>query len=58
MQVLELRYYDRELSRGMKRMYDDIEHADRLSQFRRSRKYHAIMASQLEMYAEIYEIIE
>ncbi|MEI8330155.1 MAG: hypothetical protein WCF90_00600 [Methanomicrobiales archaeon] len=56
--MLELRYYDRELSRGMKRMYDDIEHADRLSQFRRSRKYHAIMASQLEMYAEIYEIIE
>jgi hypothetical protein len=57
-QVLELRYYDRELTRGMEKMYDDIEHADRLSQFRRSRKYHAIMASQMEMYAEISEIIE
>ncbi len=57
-QVLELRYYDRELSRGMEKMYDDIEHADRLSQFRRSRKYHAIMAKQMEMYAEISEIIE
>jgi hypothetical protein len=57
-QVLELRYYDRELTRGMEKMYDDIEHADRLSQFRRSRKYHAIMARQMEMYAEISEIIE
>jgi hypothetical protein len=57
-QVLELRYYDRELTRGMEKMYDDIEHADRLSQFRRSRKYHAIMAAQMEMYAEISEIIE
>ena len=57
-QVLELRYYDRELSRGMEKMYDDIELADRLSQFRRSRKYHAIMAKQMEMYAEISEIIE
>lgn len=57
-QVLELRYYDRELSRGMEKMYDDIEQADRLSQFRRSRKYHAIMAAQMEMYAEISEIIE
>jgi hypothetical protein len=42
----------------MEKMYDDIEHADRLSQFRRSRKYHAIMAAQMEMYAEISEIIE
>ena len=29
-QVLELRYYDRELTREMEKMYDDIEHADRL----------------------------
>jgi len=57
-QVLELRYYDRELGRGMEKMYDDIEEADRLSQFRRSRKYHAIMAQQMEMYAEISETIE
>ena len=57
-QVLELRYYDRELTRGMEKMYDDIEHADRLSPFRRSRQYHVIMAKQMETYAEISEIIE
>jgi len=57
-QVLELRYYDRELTREMEKMYDDIEHADRLSQFRRGRKYHAIMAKQMETYAEISEVIE
>jgi hypothetical protein len=57
-QVLELRYYDRELTRQMEKMYDDIEHAERLSQFRRIRKYHAIMTSLMETYAEISETIE
>jgi hypothetical protein len=57
-QVLELRYYDRELTREMEKMYDDIEHADRLSQFRRSRQYHAIMSKQMENSAEISEVIE
>ncbi|WML67215.1 MAG: hypothetical protein METHP_00720 [Methanoregula sp. SKADARSKE-2] len=57
-QVLELRYYDRELTREMEKMYDDIEHADRLSQFRRGHKYHAIMTKQMESYAEISEVIE
>jgi len=57
-QVFELRYYDRELTREMEKMYDDIEHADRLSQFRRSRQYHSIMAKQMETSAEISEIIE
>lgn len=57
-QVLELRYYDRELTRQMEKMYEDIEHADQLSQFRRSRQYHVIMARQMESYAEISEIIE
>ena len=57
-QVLELRYYDRELTREMEKMYDDIEHADQLSQFRRGRQYHAIMAKQMENYAEISEVIE
>lgn len=57
-QVLELRYYDRELSREMEKMYDDIEHADRMSQFRRGRQYHAIMAKLMETSAEISEIIE
>jgi ribosome-binding factor A len=39
-------------------MYDDIEHADRMSQFRRGRQYHAIMAKLMETSAEISEIIE
>jgi hypothetical protein len=57
-QVLELRYYDRELTRQMSRMYDDIEQADLLPRYRRSRQYHSIMAHQMETYAEISEITE
>ena len=57
-QVLELRYYDRELTREMEEMYNDIESADRFSAFRRSRQYHAIMSKQMETSAEISEIIE
>jgi len=57
-QVLELRYYDRELTRQMEKMYDDIEHAETLWRFRRMRLYHAIMAQLMETYAEISEIIE
>ena len=57
-QVLELRYYDRELTREMARMYDDIEYADRLFWFARSRKYHAIMSHQMKTSAEISETIE
>jgi hypothetical protein len=57
-QTLELRYYDRELTRQMEKMYDDIEYADRLSRLRRMRQYHAIMAKQMETFAEISEIIE
>ena len=57
-QVLELRYYDRELTREMEKMYDDIEHADRMSQWRRGHQYHAIMAKLMETSAEISEIIE
>ncbi|MDD1674815.1 MAG: hypothetical protein LUQ13_04135 [Methanomicrobiales archaeon] len=57
-QVLELRYYDRELTRQMEKMYDDIEHAELLWRFLRTRQYHAIMARQMETYAGISEIIE
>jgi len=57
-QVLELRYYDRELTRQMEKMYDDIEHADRMWRFLRMHQYHAIMGKQMETYAEISEIIE
>jgi hypothetical protein len=39
-------------------MYDDIEHADRLSWFSRSRQYHAIMKHQMKISAEISETIE
>jgi hypothetical protein len=57
-QVLELRYYDQELAREMEKMYEDIEHADRMSPFFRGRQYHAIMAKLMETSAEISEIIE
>jgi hypothetical protein len=57
-QVLELRYYDQELTREMEKMYDEIEQADRSSAFRRSRQYHAIMAKLMETSAEISEVIE
>lgn len=57
-QVLELRYYDRELAREMEKMYDDIEQADRMIPFLRSRQYHAIMAKLMETSAEISEVLE
>jgi hypothetical protein len=57
-QVLELRYYDQELTRQMARMYDDIEGAERLSQYSRMRRYHAIMARLMETQAGISETIE
>lgn len=57
-QVLELRYYDRELTRQMAKMYDDIELADRLPSFLRMRQYHAIMTQLMERNAEISEVIE
>lgn len=57
-QVLELRYYDRELTHQMDKMYDDIEHADHLPSFLRMRKYHSIMTQLMERSAEIAEVIE
>jgi hypothetical protein len=57
-QVLELRYYDRELTRQMAKMYDDIEFADKMPGFRRSRRYHAIMSELMMTSAEISEITE
>ena len=57
-QVLELRYYDRELTRQMEKMYDDIEQAEGRSPFFRMREFHAIMAKQMETFAGISEIIE
>jgi hypothetical protein len=57
-QVLELRNYDRELTRQMEKMYDDIEHAEQLWQFQRIRRYHTIMKNLMETYAGISEILE
>ena len=57
-QVLELRYYDRELTKQMEKMYDDIEFADKMPGFRRSRRYHAIMSELMTTSAEISEITE
>jgi hypothetical protein len=57
-QVLELRYYDRELTRQMEKMYDDIEQAEQMWRFLRMRQYHTIMAKQMEIYAEVSEIFE
>jgi hypothetical protein len=57
-QVFELRYYDRELTRQMEKMYDDIEHAEHLWRFGRVHRYQVIMTSLMATYAEISEIIE
>lgn len=57
-QVLELRYYDRELTRKMEKMYDDIEHADQLTKFSKMRRYHRIMADLMKLYADISEVFE
>lgn len=57
-QVFELRYYDRELTNRIEKMYDDIEDADRMSWFRRMYRYHGIMVATMEIYADLHEIIE
>jgi hypothetical protein len=57
-EVFELRFYDRELSRQMEKMYDDIEMADRLSWYYRVRQYRRIMKRLMSTQAEISEIME
>jgi len=57
-QVFELRYYDRLLMRQVEKMFDDIEHADRMSWFRRMNQYHTIMGRVMETNAEITDVIE
>lgn len=57
-QVFELRYYDRELSRQMGKMYDDIVLADKLPPFRRRQKYRKIMMQLMQNSAEISEVTE
>ncbi|WP_421908159.1 hypothetical protein [Methanolacinia petrolearia] len=57
-QVFEFRYYDRELTNRIENMYDDIEDADRMYWFWRMYRYHGIMVVTMEIYADLYEIIE
>lgn len=57
-QVFELRYYDRELSRQMGKMYEDIVLADKLSPLRRRQRYRKIMMQLMQNNAELSEITE
>lgn len=57
-QVLELRFYDRELSRHMEKMYDDIELADKLFWYRKIRQYRSLMRILMRTQTEVSEIIE
>ncbi|MDD1708325.1 MAG: hypothetical protein LUQ33_04030 [Methanoregulaceae archaeon] len=57
-QVLELRFYDRELSRQMEKMYDDIELADKLFWYSKIRQYRSLMKILMRTQTEVSEIIE
>jgi len=57
-QVLELRFYDRELSRQLEKMYDDIELADTLFWYSRIRQYHSLMKVLMQTQTEVSEIVE
>ncbi|WMW25829.1 hypothetical protein RE474_03690 [Methanolobus sediminis] len=57
-QVFELRYYDRELSRSMEKMYEDIALADKLPFFKRRKLYRAIMTKLMQDTAALSEVTE
>jgi hypothetical protein len=57
-QVLELRFYDRELSRQMEKMYDDIELADKLFWYSKIRQYRSLMKILMRTQTDVSEIIE
>lgn len=57
-QLLELRYYDSVLSEEMAKMYDAIEEAEAVTQFKRLRQYRHIMNKLMELVVEINEITE
>jgi hypothetical protein len=57
-QVLELRFHDRELSRQMEKMFDDIELADTLFWYSKIRQYRSLMKVLMKTQAEVSEIIE
>lgn len=57
-QLLELRYYDSLLSDEMARMYDAIEDAEAVTQFRRLGQYRHIMNRLMELVVDVNEITE
>lgn len=57
-QVFELRFYDRELSSHMAKMFDDIEVADKLFWYRKLRQYHTLMKVLMRTQTEVSEVIE
>jgi hypothetical protein len=57
-QLLELRYYDHVLSGEMSRMYDAIDAAETVTQFRRLGQYRRIMNRLTEIIIDINEITE
>ncbi|MDH7594469.1 MAG: hypothetical protein QHG99_09045 [Methanomicrobiales archaeon] len=57
-QVLELRYYDRQITRLMARMYEDIGQAGRLNWWSRMQRYRIIMTDLMKSHAEVSEITE
>lgn len=57
-QLVELRYYDRLLTRQMAKMYDDIEKTEPLSWWLRLYHYRRIMAELMRVYADLSEITE
>lgn len=57
-QLLELHYYDRLLNQQMEKMYDDIELAATKSSYRKMRQYREIIATRMQLIADITEVRE
>lgn len=57
-QVLELRFYDRELSLQMNKMFEDMAHASRKSSFWRVSRMKGVMRDLLRTQTEVSDITE
>lgn len=57
-QLLELRHYDHRLNQEMTKMYDEIEEAQRITQYRRFGQYRRIMKQMMELVMDINEVTE
>lgn len=57
-QLLELRYYDNQLTREMQVMYNDIDGATATPNYRKMRHYRRIIGNRMQMIADITEIRE